>query len=90
MDKDIPKERTLSILESIVERTAEFESFGDLENLEYVHFDEFDPDFEDSHYVDTLASRIEFRIEYIKEFNKNNPDQTIPEETIEALSKLIK
>lgn len=90
MDKDIPKERTLSILESIVDGTAEFESFGDLENLEYVHFDEFDPDFEDSHYVDTLASRIEFRIEYIKEFNKNNPDQTIPEETIEALSKLIK
>lgn len=90
MDKDIPKERTLSILESIVEGTADFENFGKLEGLEYIHFDEFNPDFEDNHYADTLVSRIDFRIEYIKEFNKNNPDHAIPDETIEALSKLIK
>lgn len=89
MDRDIPKEVTLSILESIVEGTAEFESFGNLTDLEYIHFDEFDPDFEDSHYTDTLASRIEFRIEYIKEFNEKYPEHAIPEETLDVLSKLV-
>lgn len=91
LDKKIPKETTIGIIESIVDETAKFKSFGGLANMETMDVAGFEPDFGDPEYVSLVQNSMENRIKYLeslKEF-KGGRDQ-LPEEALDALKKLLK
>ena len=66
LDKKIPKEVTLGLLEGLVEGSLNFEPFYKYENLEYVKVEGFEPDFTVREYHHILHKAFEFRYDYIE------------------------
>ncbi len=67
MDKKIPKEVTIGILESIIDETADFRQFGPIREMKTMDIDGFAADFSDSAYVAKLLRRgMESRVNYLE------------------------
>lgn len=91
LDKKIPKEVTISILEDIATSKANFEKLGNTSNIEYIKLDGFTPDMESDDYKKMWERSISYREEFIKEaIEKKITRNILPEETLEALAKLKK
>ncbi|MDD4583461.1 MAG: phosphoenolpyruvate carboxykinase (ATP), partial [Eubacteriales bacterium] len=91
LNRKIPKEVTIHIIEQIVDGTADFKSFGPFLKIKTMEVEGFIPDFKDKDYVELLANSIENRINYLlslKEF-KGGRDQ-LPDEALTTLQTLLK
>ena len=66
LEKKIPKEVTLDLLERLVEGDLQFEPFGAYENLSYVEVPGFEPPFDVREYHHQLHQAFEFRSEYVE------------------------
>lgn len=89
LDKKISKETTLEIIESIVEGTAEFKPFGPFEHLSYLPVEGYQPDLEDSSYIDLVKERLNMRVEFIEERNAAQGMDVLPDEALESIKKLL-
>lgn len=89
-DKKIPKEVSLSIIESIVDETAEFRSFGKFADIKTMDIPGFVPDFNDWSYVEILLKGMMNRVKYLESLIqfKGGRDH-LPVEAKNALEKLI-
>ena len=90
LEKKIPKEVTVGIIESLVDGNAEFVDFGGLEGLKTMDVEGFVPDFTDEEYRNLVIKQMEGRIEYVlslEEF-KGGRDR-LPDDALEALKKVI-
>lgn len=90
LDKKIPKEVTIGIIESIVDGTAAFKPFGKMSDVKTVDIEGFEPDFTSQEYRDLLIKSMNNRINYLDsllEF-KGGRDH-LPEEAKAAIQKLI-
>lgn len=90
MDKKIPKEVTIGIIESIVDGTADFKTFGMLPEFKTMDIEGFVPDFGDKSYVEALKGGMLGRknyLESLKEF-KGGRDE-LPEEALAAIDDII-
>lgn len=88
MGKKVTKEVTLSILESIVEGTATFDSFGSLTDIKIMNVDGFEADLRDEEYREAFASAMNARIAFLEK-NKEGMD-ALPEEAIDSIKKIVK
>lgn len=91
LDRKIPKEVTIGIIEKIVDETADFVEFGSFSGMKTMNIEGFVPDFRDEDYVDLLLNSINNRIKYLESLNefKGGRDR-LPEEAKAALQKLLK
>lgn len=91
LDRKIPKEVTIDIVERIVDETADFIDFGNLEGMKTINIEGFIPDFRDKDYVELLENSINNRINYLKSLEdfKGGRDK-LPEEAAAALQTLLK
>ena len=87
LDKKIPKEVTLGLLEGLVEGSLNFEPFYKYENLEYVKVEGFEPDFTVREYHHILHKAFEFRYDYIEKL-KGTKDE-LPNEVLDVLKILM-
>ena len=90
LDKKIPKEVTIDLIEQIVDEKAVFKPFGTYAGIQTMDVEGFIPDFNDKDYVGLLDNSVENRIKYLeslKEF-KGGRDQ-LPEEALAALQRLL-
>ncbi|MDR1272908.1 MAG: phosphoenolpyruvate carboxykinase (ATP) [Clostridiales Family XIII bacterium] len=87
--KDIPKEVTISILEAVIDGTAEFVDFGTLDEIRMMEVDGFETDFSDQAYTLLLKKQMESRMEFIhsRDEEKSGRD-ALPIEAIEELWKV--
>lgn len=90
MDKKIPKETTLAIIESIVDETAQFKDFGPYEHLSYLEIDGFEPDLDDQSYIDLVEERLQMRIDFMEEKKAAKGMDVLPDEAIESMKKLVR
>lgn len=91
LEKKIPKEVTIGIIEKIVDETGVFKDFGNLKGIRTMDVQGFIPDFSDPSYNELLAKQMNNRIEYLnflKTF-KGGRD-ALPEEAIEALIEVTR
>jgi len=90
LDKKIPKEVTIGIIESIVDGTAELKPFGNMPHMKTIDVEGFIPDFNDKEYLALLNKSMNNRINYLDSLNefKGGRDR-LPEEAKEAIKKLI-
>ncbi len=88
INKKIPKEITLGILESIANGEAKFKPFGKLSGIETIDIEGFTPKFDES-YKDMWLNSLSYRKEFLKkqESFKGGRD-ALPKEALEALEKL--
>ncbi len=89
LDKKITPEVTLKSIESIVDGTAEFESFGGIEQMSYLKVAGYEPDFMDETYKQLVFDRIQMRIEHIQEKNEAGGMDVLPNEALEAMKKVV-
>jgi phosphoenolpyruvate carboxykinase (ATP) len=90
LDKKIPKEVTIGIIESIVDETAQLKPFGNMPDVKTVDVEGFIPDFGDKDYVALLNKSMKNRIDYLDSLIgfKGGRDR-LPEEAKSAVLKLI-
>ncbi len=89
MGKDIAKETTLSILEKIVDQNTDFEAFDHMEGMEFLPLAGYIPDFDQPDYCQLLNERLNYRIEWIQNFNDQHADAPIPDEAVGHLEHLL-
>lgn len=89
LDKKIPKEVTLGVIESVVEGTATFEAFGDVPHLSYLPVEGFNPDIGEKDYRKLVKTRMQMRKDFLDEFNASHQDLPVPEESLHALQEVI-
>jgi phosphoenolpyruvate carboxykinase (ATP) len=91
MGKKIPKELTLSCVESIVENKGKFKKWGSFSEIEIMEIEGFVPDLNDKKYKDTLRARLKDRHDFIesRKTAKGGYDE-LPSEALEVIDKLIK
>jgi phosphoenolpyruvate carboxykinase (ATP) len=90
LDKKIPKEATISIIEKIASGTGDWKSFGDLKGFMTIDVDGFAPDFGDASYKALLAKQMQGRLEFLesrKEFKAGRDE--LPAEAADAIRGLI-
>ncbi|MDR0886542.1 MAG: phosphoenolpyruvate carboxykinase (ATP) [Clostridiales Family XIII bacterium] len=89
LDKKIPKEVTIDIIERIVEGTGEFVNFGPIDTLRTIDIDGFVPDYDDTAYLELIRKQMDSRIIYVlslEEF-KGGRDK-LPGDAVKALRKV--
>ena len=87
LEKKVPKEVTLDLLERLVEGTLEFKPFYKYPNLEYVEVPGFEPPFQVREYHHQLHKAFEFRYDYVE--NLIGHKNELPEEVLEVLKTLM-
>ena len=86
---------TLGILESIVERKAQFETWGPFEDIEIMYdwsgkTADFKPDLTDKDYVAALKGAMMNRVKAVEDFStKKEGYDKLPDEALEALKKIV-
>lgn len=91
MGKKIQPKDTLGILETIVEKKAEFKQWGPFTDIEILEWEGFVPDLNDDTYVTQLKARMQDRVNYIANTAtaKDGYDK-LPDDALAALKKLVK
>lgn len=89
LGEKVTPEDSLGVIEAIVEGKAEFENFGPIKSFEYLPLDKFPVPFDDPEYTKLLKARMQVRLDYIQNYNKENPEDSLPEEIIQALKELV-
>ena len=86
---------TLGILETIVEKKAQFVQWGPFEDIEIMtewegKTADFTPNLEDADYVAALKSAMQNRVDAVAGFNtKKGGYDALPEEALAAVQKLV-
>ena len=87
LEKKIPKEVTIDLLERLVEGDLQFEPFGVYENLSYVEVPGFEPPFDVREYHHQLHQAFEFRSEYVEKLKDGKNE--LPHEVLDVLKTLM-
>ncbi|MBF6626441.1 phosphoenolpyruvate carboxykinase (ATP) [Aerococcaceae bacterium zg-BR9] len=89
LGKKVTPAVSLGAIESVVDGTAKFTSFGDIDGFEYLVVDGHEVPELSGDYAKLIKERMAFRLNYLKEFNASHPEETIPETALEELEKVI-
>jgi len=91
LDKNITKEVTIGVIEAIVDQTAQFKNFGNLDAIQTMDVEGFVPDFQDKNYVAKLKNGMKGRIDYLESLKafKGGRDE-LPAEAMTALEEILK
>ena len=88
MGKKVPKELTLSIVESIVDGKANFRDF--VGAIQIMEIDSFKADLSDEEYGKALERSFEMRLEYVESRKEERGGvDALPEEAAEALREML-
>ncbi len=90
MGKKVKPADTLGILETIVEKKADFKQWGPFEDIEIMDWEGFAPDMKDADYLAQLKAAMQNRVDAVAKFAtaKDGYDK-LPDEALEALQKLV-
>lgn len=89
LDKKIPKEVTIKILEDIATNKAKFKKLGNFSDIEYVEIEGFIPDMKEDNYKEMWINSIKYRKEFLKDMEiiKGGRDK-LPSEALNSLEKI--
>ncbi len=89
LNKDVTKEVTLGLIESVVDGTAVFKDFERLSGFQYVPVSGYELPESDQSYLDLLRFRFQFRLDFLLEFNREHPEHPLPVEAIQHIQDLL-
>ena len=91
MGNKVKKEHTLGIIEAIVEGSAKFHKWGNLDDIQIMDIEGFDSSFDNKEYAEQFKARMQDRIAFVKsrETEKNGIDK-LPADALEALERVVK
>lgn len=91
MGTKVKKEHTLGIIESIVEGSAKFHKWGNLDDIQIMDIEGFDASFDNKEFAEQFKARMQDRIAFVKsrETEKNGIDK-LPADALKALENVVK
>ncbi len=90
MGKKVKPADTLGILETIVEKKANFTQWGPFSDIEIMDWEGFTPDLADADYVKALQNAMQNRVDAVEGFStKKEGYDKLPEEALAALKKIV-
>lgn len=90
MGKKIPKEVTLSILESVVEQRAEFIRWKPFSDLDICLWPDFIPDMTDRGYVAHLKGRMRERMEFLESLEtRDGGFNRLPADALSVIRRVV-
>lgn len=90
LDKKIPKEVTISIIEKIVDENVQMKPFGRFEGMCTMEVEGFELNFSSRAYKELLRGSIENRIKYLDSLRElKGGRDALPEEAVDSLQKLL-
>lgn len=91
MDKKIPKELTLEIIEQIVEKKASFSQWASFSNMEILNIEGYNPDMDNEEYLMSLEKSMKERIQFLySRRGMNEGRDVLPPETLDVLVNALK
>ncbi len=87
LDKKVPKELTLQIVEEIVDGTMELKPFQAMDGVDYAEYPGFEVPFEEKDYAEALRGSFEFRNEFLTNLSVRD---RLPEEISQRLKEALK
>lgn len=89
LEKKIPKEVTIDIIEKIVDGKAEFIPFGSFNDMEYMVVEGFEPALDSEDYISRVKKGMESRLDYLESLRElKGGRDLLPEEAFEVLKAL--
>ena len=89
MGKDIPKEITIGLIESIIEGEDKFVQWNDVEGMSYWPVEGIEPDMKDESYKEQLKARMIDRIDYIESRKTERAGfDKLPDECAAAIKRI--
>jgi len=90
MGKKVKPADTLGILETIVEKKANFTQWGPFSDIEIMDWEGFTPDLGDASYVTELRNAMQTRVNAVEGFaTKKEGYDKLPDEALAALKKIV-
>lgn len=90
MGKKVQPKDTLGILESIVERKAEFKPWGPFSDIEIFEWEGFVPNLEDKDYIEQLKARMQDRLSFVENLKEAESGyNNLPEDASAAIKKVV-
>ncbi len=91
LDKKIPKEVTLGILEELALKKAEFKKLGGFSQIEYLEIEGYEPDMKDKGYKSMWKNSLNYRKRFLLDMEsfKGGIDK-LPKEALDEIVKLEK
>lgn len=91
IDKKIPKEVTLAVLEELALKKAEFKKLGGFSQIEYVEVEGYEPDMKDKGYKAMWKNSLNYRKKFLIDMEsfKGGIDK-LPKEALDEITKLEK
>jgi phosphoenolpyruvate carboxykinase (ATP) len=91
LEKKIPKETTIDIIEKIVDETAAFKALGPITEIETMDIEGFVPDFSSADYLKVLKGQFQSRVDYLNSLEtfKGGRD-ALPAEARAAIEGILK
>ena len=86
MNKKVTPEITLGLFEKIVAKEIIFKKLEDIEEIEYVHMEGFNPDFSNVKYKKLFIKRLNSRVDYINKLYGHN---ILPIEASRSITEVI-
>ncbi|WP_027399425.1 phosphoenolpyruvate carboxykinase (ATP) [Anaerovorax odorimutans] len=91
LDKKIPKEVTIEIIENIVDETAEFKEFGPFTGFKTMDVEGFSPDFSNKEYTELVIKSMNNRLNYLDSLEEvKGGRDALPEAAKKAIENVIK
>ena len=90
MGKPVGKENTLSILEAVVDGTADFKPWGPFTDIEILEIEGYVPDLSDEKYLSQMRARMQERLNYVVQLDfVEEGYNALPNEAAEALRRVV-
>lgn len=91
MGQDIPSSITLGIIESIVEKTANFHNWESFNDIKIMDIAGYNTSFKDKNYLMQFIKRMNDRIEFIKSREQAiGGRDKLPQDALDALNSIVK
>lgn len=91
LEKKIPKEVTIGIIESIVDETANFKAFGPFAGMKTMDVEGFLPNLDDAEYIKLVNKSMHNRLNYLETLKElKGGRDALPEAAQKAIENVIK
>ncbi len=90
MGKKVQPKDTLGVIEAIVEKRAEFKTWGPFSDIEILEWEGFVPDLGDKEYIAQLKARMQDRLNYVTNLDEAEGGfNKLPEDAAAAIRKVV-
>lgn len=88
MGTKIPKEVTIGVIESVVDKTGVFKPLGSVPGMSYLDVSGFNPEM-NADYLALVKERMQMRLDFLLDYNQKNEHDQLPNEALESIRNVI-